>query len=643
MKFLAPQWLWVLAGVPLVLTYIFFDERSRRKRFAAFAHESLWGALVPEAAWNARFRKAVLLLSSFAFLLLAMARPQWGTHEEVARMAGLDVVVALDVSNSMETEDVVPSRLKKAKHLVRNIVDHLSGDRVGLIAFAGSAYLACPLTTDLEYVLDSLSIQTPRIITNQGTDISLALETAYMALDRGSEEQSSHNEQVPLPSRVVILITDGEDHEGGADEMAAKFKAAGIKLFIFGVGTQKGGPVPLRDDSGQLQGYKRDSRGQPVVSSFRPNEMLRLAGEAGGRYWNASDTESEVTTLLQDLGSLGRGEFAEHRYQIFEERFQIPLVIAVLLLLLEMTLPTRRKLRAKKAASPRTKPRLAVVWWILPAALASTVLLSRPAAAGPVDSVDTYVENKKGIEAYQAGQLDVARGHFGAAQAREPSRPELFYNEGLVELEGGHADEAIRSFGQAAQGAMTANKPEILSKSLFNLGSAFGKKGDTHNAVRSYMAAIETARKTGDKKLEEDARKNIELMAQQQQQQKQNKKDQKQQQGQQQQNPDQKDQKDQKDKQKDKNDQQGQKDQQDQDKKDDQGQNKDQNKDDEKKDGQNQPPHYADTQRGEHFNSKKLNSDDAERVFSELKNRELDLQVRQRKQNANRNNNHEDW
>ena len=626
MRFLAPHWLYPLLVLPLAILFIYLDEKGRKKRFQAFASESVWRALAPEADFGSRGRKAILMILAFGFLLIAMARPEWGTHEEVAKMSGLDIIIALDVSNSMETEDVVPSRLKKAKHLIRDIVDHLGGNRVGLIAFAGSAYLACPLTTDTEYMLDSLSIQSPRIIANQGTDIELALQTADTALDRGAEAQDPHTGQAPLPTRVVLLVTDGEDHEGGAREMAQKLKADGIKLFVFGLGTEKGGPVPVRDDSGQLQGYKRDSHGQPVISSFKPNEMLKLALDGGGKYWNVSDSESEVGALMQELGTLSRGEFAEHRYLIYEERFQLPLAIAIILLLLELSLATQKRRPITKLA--------ALFFGILmvgtqPQTVQASVL-ENPA--------DTYLENKEGVEAYNAGKMEEAKKHFGAAQAREPSKSELFYNQGLVDLQGGNADAAIGSFGQAAQGAMSAGRPDILSQSLFNLGSAFSKKGDMKNALRSYLAAIEAAKQSGDSKLADDARKNIELMAQSQQEKKK-----------QQQQQDQKDKKDQQD-QKNQSEKSGDQDQKDQ--KDKKGEGEEKEKDsaqkqkdsDQGKDGHEQKtPQYTEMPKYDKFNSKKLTSDDAERVFSELKNRELDLQVRQKKQNANRNNNQQDW
>ena len=158
------------------------------------------------------------------------------------------------------------------------------------------------------------------------------------------------------PTRVVVLFTDGEDHEGGADEAAAKLKAEGIRLYVIGVGTEKGAPVPVRDDAGQILTYKKTRKGETVVSRLMPDELARLAASGGGRYWDATPGEAELTELLQDLGGLKPGQLAEHRYLVYQERFQYPLLISVLLLLLELCLrparPPLRKGRAPAVVAP---------------------------------------------------------------------------------------------------------------------------------------------------------------------------------------------------------------------------------------------------------------------------------------------------
>jgi Ca-activated chloride channel family protein len=632
-RFLAPQWLYAITLLPLIFVFFLLDERGREKRFAQFIGKALWGRLVPELDPRARRRKLFTWLGGMVFVFLALARPQWGTHEEVVHASGLDVMIALDISNSMNVEDVAPSRLLKAKHLVRTLAERLQGDRVGLVSFAGSGYLACPLTTDTEYLLEQLSIQTPRLLATQGTDIGIGLEAALKALDRASEE-GEHHEQSTDPatsqaSRVIILVTDGEDFEGHAAEAADQLKTEGVKLYIFGVGTQKGGPIPMRDEDSTLRGYKKDHDGQAVISTFKPDAMIQLASAAGGQYWNATTDEGEVTELLKDMGALHQGELAEHRYLTYEERFQYPLAIAIFLFLLELTLATRKKTAA-----------LVLLFCL------GTILGSRDARAEA--PVDAYLENQKGIDAYKKGQMEEARKRFGSAQALDPSAPELQYNQGLVQLDGGDPDAAAQDFKDAAQGAMKSGDTGLAGRSLFNLGSALTKKGDINGAIQSYLATIDAARKgkpdAKSAELESDARKNIELLIQQKQKQKQQPNQQQQQKQDQQQNQQQQQQQSQDQKQNSGGDQQKNQEKE-KDKNQDQGQDQKQKDQQQPQNQQQQEQRYETGSGNRNFKSEKLSEEDAERVMAELKNKEQDLQVRQaiKKQNANRENDYKDW
>jgi Ca-activated chloride channel family protein len=625
MKFVHPSALWLLLLVPVALMLFVWDEKRRQKRFEAFAQRAVWPMIVPEINLNARMRKAVLWLGAAFFAILALARPQWGTQEEIAKMSGLDVMTVLDVSNSMETEDVVPSRLKKAKHFLRALSERLQGDRVGLVTFAGGASVASPLTTDTEYYLEQLEIQSPRLIPTQGTDIGLGLDTAARAMERGAVQSGQGHEEIP--SRAIVLVTDGEDWEGAAKDSAARLKAQGIRLYVFGIGTEKGGPVPIRDDAGSLTNYKRDRSGKPVVSSFHPDDLVQIAATAGGRYWNVTSDESEINDLLKELGALTRGEFSEHHYLVFKERFQYPLAIAILLLFIEMSLSVR---------STATRKRVSTA-----AAMGLFFMMGGLFCSPSVQaaSIDAYQENKKGIEAYKAGKIEDAQKEFGAAQARDPDLPELQYNQGLVHMQQGDADAAIHDFQEAAKGAMKNGQSDLLGKDLFNLGSALGKKGDLKGALQSYLGAIGSAQKSGNAQLEQDARKNIELLVQQQkqQQQQQNQQQQQQQQNQQQQqqNQQQQNQQNQQQQQQQKQQQSGQ-DQKDKKNKDGKGEQ------DQKKDQEAQRYDNS-SSRGKKFESEKLAPEDAERVMSELKSREKDLQARMKKQNGNYGAQNNDW
>ncbi|MEK6705098.1 MAG: VWA domain-containing protein [Bdellovibrionota bacterium] len=589
MRFMNPGWLWLLLALPAIHLLLFLDENSRKKRLARFAKEAMWRSIVPEINHAARKRKGLVWLFTVAFALIALSRPQWGAHEEISKLNGLDVIFALDVSSSMDVEDVVPSRLKKAKHIIRSITERLSGDRVGLVAFAASSFVASPLTTDLSYFLDTMELTTPTTVKNQGTDLGLGLETARKALERAAEE-ASIGENNTQSSRIVILLSDGEDHEGGVTEAIKQYKQNGIRLYVFGVGTEKGGPVPIRDEAGSLRGYKRDRSGQPVVSSFKPSDLEKIAESAGGRYWNITANEAEVEDLAVEMNLMNRSEYAERRYLVREDRFQYPLAVAVLLLILEIGMPVRK-----------------VLIMLL---LIYGTFINVAIAASPLNSLKAYSENGKGLGAYKDGKLDDAKKHFKDARTAAPESHELEFNEGIIKLHEGDLDEAARAFDRAAQ------NPGLAGKSKYNLGVTLGKKGDIHGAVKAYLESIDHARLNKDENLEADARKNMELLIQKRQQEQKN-----QQENKQDNKPD--------DKQKD----------------DDQKNNQKNNGDQQDQKQKNEQQRYKETPRQEKkiFKSEKMSDQDAERVFAELKNRERELQMKLKKQHGNQQENGKNW
>jgi Ca-activated chloride channel family protein len=622
MKFLEPHWFWALTVLPLIFGAVLWDEKQRRRRFIRFAKESTWKRLAPEIDFSARIRKSTVWTLALVFLVVAMARPQWGTHEETAKVTGMDVMFVLDLSNSMEVEDVVPSRLQKAKHLIKSMADRLSGDRLGLVTFGASASVSCPLTTDSSYMLGVLQMMTPQMVATQGTDIGLGLETARRSMDRGAEETPQGTG--PQSSHAIVLISDGEDWQDTAMEAARKIKESGMKLYVFGVGSQKGGPIPVRDENGALLTYKKDRKGQPVMSVFQPDALMEVAQAAGGKYWNVSDNESEVDQWLQDVAGLARGELAERKYIVFEDRFQYPLFIAVMLLLLEMTIPARKLLRGSG--------KLPIGSFLVAMAIFSS-LKAQPAHAAPLNA---YLDNEKGLKAFKDGDIDQAKKEFGNAQAVVPDSPELEFNEGVVQLQGGDTDTAIQSFHDAATRSQGTN-PELNAKALYNLGEALTKKGDFKGATRSYIDSILQSQANHDGKLEAEARKNLELLAQEKQKQKQQKKDD-------QQKQDQKQQQDQQKKDDQSQPKSGDQQNQAQNKPEDKPQDKPQDKKDKKDDqGEKDKPEQYKQNQKQGFHSEKLRPEDADRVMDELRHQERELEAKLKKRNASQQSDGHDW
>ncbi len=615
MKFLEPQWLWGLLILPFWLGWIYFDEGRRRKQFARFAQPKLWQFLSPELNFKLRFRKSLIGLLALAFGFLALARPQWGSHEESIKVSGLDVVLVLDISNSMWAEDVVPSRLQAMKHWVKTLLSTLNGDRVGVVAFAASTAVVSPLTSDLDHVWDTVQILDPKAMQNQGTDIGLALQTATQAIERGAEEVSSGS-QAPVASRVVILVSDGEDHENQALVEADLIKKKGIQFYAFGVGTEKGGPIPVRDDAGHVQGFKRDRKGNPIVSAFHSDYLTSLASRAGGKYWSLSQQESEISELKKQMSGLVRGDYSERRFLVYEDRFQFPLAIAVILLIIEISLPVRNLIFAVFLIST----------FFVPVPVRADALLSAPAP------IEGYLETQRGLKAYQRGDFDEAKRRFNSAQALDPYSPELEFNQGVIQLRQGDVDRAVQSFDRAGKLAEKSKKSELRDQALFNLANALEKKGEAKEAIRSYLDAIKSAMASKDPKLEEKARKNLQLVLNEMKKREQKKKEQEKQA---QQNQDQKNQSAENQKQK-SGEEQKQKENSSQES---QKQASTHQQSDEEK-------RYQETQPGkkqDDFKSQKMTSEDANRVLSELKARERELQEKLQKKNGNQQAQAKDW
>lgn len=649
MKFASPQWLWLLALIPLIYGAYVWNLRARRRRFEQFAKPEVWSVIAPELDWNARLRKAGAWAAALACVAVALARPQWGTREEVSNVAGLDIMIALDVSNSMEVEDVVPSRIKKARHLVRRLLNQVEGDRVGLVAFAGSAFVASPLTSDLGYVAEIVDIVGPKSVSNQGTDIGIGLETAMRAMERAAEEVGAP-EQAPTSSRVIVLISDGENHEQAAVEAAKKIRASGTLLYVFGVGTEKGGPVPLRDDAGQLMGYKRDRGGSdPVVSRFDPSFLMSLASGVGGKYWTITPGEGELEEFLQQVRGLTRGEYAERRYTIYLERYQFPLFLAVLILLLELSLPARRILRGQAASRDKVLPGVSALGWLA----VFTALVGAPAHA---DELRSYLANKKGLEAFEKGNFEEARKNFGTAQALDPESPELQFNQSVIQYGQEDTERALQGFEDAASLAIQRNRHDIAARSLFNQGVALSKKGDVDGAMKSYLRALDAAKTGGSKTedLDRDIRKNIELLAKKREEQKQKQNQQGKdpsQQGSSQNGEQNQQQGEGGDKQSEgngKGQSQGKGQGEDQGSKDGEGNGKEQKKDQggggEERDKREGPVTRGNAaKRTREFRSEKLSKEAAERVMAELSSREQHLQGRLKKQGTQSQSQGKDW
>ena len=327
---------WLPLAIPLVWA-LFALLRRRRAALAQLVDPALLGVLAP--AWNPARAKSRLVLRvlALALLVLALARPQWGFRWEEVRRKGLDLVVALDTSRSMMASDIKPTRLQQAKWGIRDLLRNLRGDRVGLVPFAGSSILQCPLTIDYAAFAMTLDDVYSGIIPKGGTAIEQALRTAVAAFpaDRTAD-------------RVILLITDGEDHEGAPLALLPELKEKGIRVYTIGIGTLEGEMVPAGD--GQ-SGYFKDRQGQIVKTALKEDVLQKLALGTGGTYVRSAPGDTGLERVFNEsIANLKRSEQENRTAKIYEERFVWPIAAALLLLAWEALLSDRRKTNGKEPA-----------------------------------------------------------------------------------------------------------------------------------------------------------------------------------------------------------------------------------------------------------------------------------------------------
>ena len=318
-RFEDPIYLWALLVIPVLLLIRLAGWRRRRSKLRKFGDPELVRQLMPNVS---KFRPTVkfwLLLVAWALLVVMVARPQVGAEVQRDKRNGIEAIICLDISNSMLAQDVAPSRLDKSKLLVESLVDRFTNDKIGLIVFAGDAYVQLPITSD--YVSAKMFLQNidPSLIQTQGTDIAQAINLGLHSFT-----------QADKIGRAIIVITDGEDHEGGAVEAAAEARKKGVNVFILGVGDTKGAPIPTGDG-----GYMKDRSGQTVMTALN-EQMCREVAQAGsGKYIHVDNTGGAQTELNNDLARLQRGESESVIYNAYDEQFQAFGILVILLLVVE--------------------------------------------------------------------------------------------------------------------------------------------------------------------------------------------------------------------------------------------------------------------------------------------------------------------
>jgi Ca-activated chloride channel family protein len=330
-RFEYPFFLWLLLLTPLWVAGLLWALTKRRRATSKFVSEKLL-ARVAYSLSETRLRlKIIVWVVAWTLLILGAAGPQVGTKLEEVKREGIDVVLAIDVSTSMMCEDLSPSRLENAKHEMQKFVSGLKGDRVGIVAFAGTAIVHCPLTTDYGAAKLLIRILQPDLLPEQGTALADAIQAAQKSFDNPD-----------VKSRVLVIISDGEDHEEAAVEAATKAAQEGVRIYTIGMGTPQGAPIPLKDKRGADAGFKRDKAGAIVVTRLNDLLLQRIADAGNGKYLRGTQSSQELDAIWNDISTMEKKEFGKKQFTSFENRFQYLVFPALLLLLIEFFISERK-------------------------------------------------------------------------------------------------------------------------------------------------------------------------------------------------------------------------------------------------------------------------------------------------------------
>lgn len=329
-RFANPEYLNLLYLLPVLVALFYYLGRNRKKLLQVFADKELHKTLFPSDSNIKRWTKFALILLALTCLVFAAANPQVGTKMQEVKQTGIDVFILLDVSNSMMAEDIKPNRLEKAKYQISNLINKLRGDRIGLIIFAGQAYIQIPLTTDYSAANLFLSAVDVNSVPTQGTAIASAINLATASFDTLSTQ------------KVIIAITDGEDHEGDVQKAVENAKEREIKIYAIGLGSQAGVPIPVYNNRNQLVGFKKDRDGNTVLTKLDEEVLKRIAIDGSGKYFRGTNYEDHLDKIYNELSELEQTEFGVKKVTDYEDRFYYLLIPALLLLVLEFFISEKK-------------------------------------------------------------------------------------------------------------------------------------------------------------------------------------------------------------------------------------------------------------------------------------------------------------
>ena len=332
-----PIYFYLLTIIPAMIVIFLLVLWWKKRTQRAFSNSALLKKLAPNSSSFKTTLKLVTLLVGITFLIISLTNPKMGTKLKTVKREGVDVVFALDVSKSMLAEDIAPNRLEKAKQIISKIINKLGSDRVGIIIYAGNSYPLLPITTDHAAASMFLQNANPDMVSSQGTDINGALELAKTYYN--NDEQTN---------RFLIIISDGEDHQEETKQVAQNLANEGVKIYTVGVGTDRGGPIPIRVN-GAVNSYKKDNKGETVITKRKPAVLQGIADAANGKYIDGNITENPVSEIAEIIANAEKSEFETKQFSDYKDQFQWFLVLGFLFLIMDVFLFEKKTKWLKKA------------------------------------------------------------------------------------------------------------------------------------------------------------------------------------------------------------------------------------------------------------------------------------------------------
>lgn len=466
MRFESPIYLWLLIVIPIFFGIMIMTEWRRNKKIKLLGDKQLVKALMPDASRKRRWIKFILLQVALMLFVLVIARPQMGTKMANEKRNGIEAIICLDISNSMLAEDVQPNRLQKSKMLVENMVDKFVNDKIGLIVFAGDAFVQLPITSDFVSAKMFLQNAEPSLIQTQGTDIAHAIQLA----------ENSFTQQKNI-GRAIIIITDGEDHEGGALEAAKEARKNGMNVFILGVGDTGGAPIPADN------GYMTDNTGQAVMTALNEQMCREIAAAGQGTYIHVDNTTSAQETLNNELAKLQKGDMESLVYSEYNEQFQAFGILAIIVLILEVCIneasnPYLRKIRIfRKKGKPMTAD----------SKIKTAILLMLLCMSANIMAQSDRNLIRQGNRSYRSADAAKAEVAYRKAIAKNPRNPQAIYNLGCALLAQQKDSAAVTQFEKSA--TMETNKLR-KAMSYHNIGVICQKNLLFDEAIEAYKQAL---------------------------------------------------------------------------------------------------------------------------------------------------------